>query len=700
MICVYDIGNDRYESNGNAILHPIDGTMKQVAGGNYEITMVHPIDPEGKWEHLVPGAILKVPVPEEEIENAFAGYEADVYRTLDKTVMREGPTEPTAITYTPWYAGGPWQVGSKVTVSHAYHKNWKCTYYDPESGGIMVTPQNSSWWTAIPDMTSGAAVLVTLAKGTELYLVEVVDSTWYKMSTYYGIVGYVKRSDVVFVRHLSPSETKPRIITTQLFRIGKPTVNSKERTVTVNAKHVSYDLNGILIQNVKISQASPAMALGKIAEDFMIPYAGTIATNLTTDENGTYTGEIKGKNGTFALLDPDQGIVSKFDAAYKRDNWDLFVMKKTEVDRGFRIKYRKNMLGVSWSRDADNLVTRVVPVAKTEKGDDLYLPEKWIDSSRINDYPVIKMERLSVKGQVGKDKGLGDDSTWSEADLLNEMRTKARERFSVDKADEIAEEITVDFELLGETDEYKQLKGLEKALLYDKVTVENDEIGLEVKLYVSELEWDFIRQKIKALKLVNVNSYAGKNTTTGYQVQAKSIGSGKLSDDVAEGILEQVSGMIPQYADPDAKRPASNVVDNLTSTSTTDALSANQGRVLNESKAEIAEGTWNPTFGRDTATNISARWIRIGTALLITAKWTNTHGSGASFIDGQSLPTVSGYSQIFGFHGTWRSNTTDVAGECGQYAEGQSYRFSKGGVAVGLPDEQISFIAICFLQKQ
>jgi len=545
MISVFDIGNENYESNGNVILQPIEGTIKQVAGGNYDLTMTHQIDPQGKWKHLVPGAILKIPVPEEKIENAYSGYEADVYKTLDKTVMREEPVEPQTITYPTWPNTTMPSSGSQVGAKTSYGgRNYKCIYWDPSSRGAGVPPPEISWWVQIPRQTSGAAVVASLSKGTELYLVETVDSTWYKMSTYYGLVGYVKRSDVTFVRHLSPSETKPRVITTQLFRIGKSTVDTKNRTVTVNAKHVSYDLNGVLIQNVKISQASPAMALGKIIDDFMIPYAGTIATNLTTEDDGTYTGEIKGKNGTFALLDPDQGIVSKFDAAYRRDNWDIFVMKKTETDRGFQIRYSKNMLGVNWSRDEDGLVTRIVPVAKNEKGDDLYLPAKWVDSIRINDYPVIKMERLTVKGQVGKDKGLGDDSTWTEMDLLAEMRTKAQERFTVDKVDQILEEITVDFEILGDTEEYMAMKGLEKALLYDTVSVINEEIGLDVKLFVSELEWDFIRQKIKALKLTNINRYAGKATTTGYQVQAKSIGSGKLSDDVTEEIMDEVWGII------------------------------------------------------------------------------------------------------------------------------------------------------------
>ena len=644
MICVFDKDNTNFEGNGNAILIPTEAKAKMVAGGNYDMTMKHPIDPEGKWKHLLPDAIIRIPVPEEEIENAFSGYDADVYKTTTEAALREATNEPTAITYQTWRAGGDYQKGSKVTVPGWNHKNYQCTYYDPTSGQVMVPPYNSSWWKPIADKTAGAAVLVTLPAGTDLYFVEDVDATWYKMSTYYGVIGYIKKTDVTYDRHLTPSETQPRIIREQLMRITNATIDTKNRTVSVTAQHVSYDLGGILVREAAIIQASPAMALGRITEGFMIDYEGTIATNLTSDDNGTYTDTIKGKNGIYCLLDPDKGIVSQFNAAYKRDNWDIFIMKKVETDQGFRLKYRKNLLGVNWAQKRDGLVTRVVPVAKDEGGADLYLPETWIDSPLINNYPRIRMERLTVKGQIGKDKGLGDDSVWTETDLYAEMRTKAEERFTVDKADLITQEVTVDFEMIGDTEEYQELKGLEKVLLYDTVTVEDETVGLSMQLTVTEMEWDAIRKKVTALKLSNVNNRAGKNVT-GYNVQAKSIGSDKLTDDVAGEILNDVRGMIPDYADPDAKRDSRTqnsrtddgyvpkgennnnkvwktddngnpawreeshvtVVDNLTSTSTKDALSANQGRILNSKITEIKTATI------ESITTLSSGWAKPST---------------------------------------------------------------------------------------
>ena len=585
MICVYDAGNTAFEGNGNAVLTPLDAKVKMVAGGNYDMQLTCPIDPEGKWAHLVPEAVIRVPVPEEEIENAFAGYDADVYKvTGGNGELRETALAPTTISYPNWpssTAGTTQAVGAK---SSYQGKNWECTYWDPTSRGAMTEPPYSSWYKEIQRTTPGAPVLVTLPAGTDLYFVEDYNDSWYKMSTYYGIVGYIEKSKVVYDRHLTPSETKPRIITTQLLRITNASVDTKSRTVSVTAQHVSYDLNGIIVKDVTLNQASPAMAIGRIVEGLMIDYPGTIATNLTSEDNGTYSETIKGKTGIYCLLDPDKGIVSKFDAAYKRDNWDLFVMERTETDRGFRLKYRKNMLGVNWTRTKPT-ATRIVPVAKDEGGADLYLPEQWVDSPLINNYPVIRMERLTVKGQIGKDKGTGDGSTWDASDLYDEMRAKAEERFTIDRADRVIHDVTVDFEMLGSTEEYAELKNLESVLLYDTVNVEDEEIGLSTQLTVTELEWDPIKEKVVALKLSNGNEKGGKNVT-GYNVQAKSIGSDKLADEVTDTIIQAAVDIMPEYADPDAERPSSDisVIDSLTSTSTTDALSANQGRVLNGKK--------------------------------------------------------------------------------------------------------------------
>ena len=533
MISVFDKTNTAFDGNGDAVLMPTKCSHRQVAAGKYDLTLEHLIDKTGKWMHLVPEAIIKAPVPEETIENAFSGLEADVYKTTSAAALRSGPSEPTAITYSAWVAGTSYAVGSKVTSNgQNYQLNAEL------SGGELYTnPAASGKWAKIANRTDGSPLIVNLKSGTQIYYVSGPTDGWYKMSTTYGLEGYIKADQVEYYTHLTPEQTQPRVIKTQLFRIVSVAVDSKNNSVTVTAEHVSYDLSGVLVEDANIQKKNPAQALAWIESAFMMDYRGTIATNMTSDDDGTYSGEIKGKNGTYALLDPDKGVVSEFDAMFRRDNWDVFVLRKDNVNRGFQLRYGKNMLGVNWKIQRPT-ATRIVPVAKAEDGSDLYLDlngNKWVDSTHIGDYPVIRMERLKVDGQVGKDDGTETDTKWTEETLRAHMQEKAEERFSVDKADLTVHDITIDFEMLGDTEEYKALKSLEQVLLYDTVVAINEQIQMSVTVEVSEIEYDCIREKITALKLTNVNAYNGRNVT-GFNVFNNSITPDKLTDDTAEGI--------------------------------------------------------------------------------------------------------------------------------------------------------------------
>ena len=532
MINIFDRNNNSLAGNGNAVLTPIQCSHRQAAAGKYDLTIVHPLDPTGKWKHIVEEAVIRAPVPEETIETAYSGMDVDVYKTNTDTALRSGMSEPSRITYTAWAAGTTYNVGDKVTYSN---KNYKCTVQHIAT--VVSTPESRpNWWTRIADYSSGAPVIVNLKSGTELYFIEDEGSGWYKMSTAYGMEGYIKSSNLTYDRHLSPTETQPRTITTQLFRIKTVSVDTRAGNVTATAEHVSYDLNGVLIKDANISKRNPAMTLALIEQQFMIDYEGMIATDMTSDSDGEYTGEIKGKSGTYAILDPDKGVVSTFGAMYRRDNWDLFVLRKVNTDRGFELRYRKNILGANWSRKSDSLVTRVVPIAKAEDGSDLYLDgTEWVDSPLINNYPKVRMEWLRVNGQVGKDDGTETGTTWTETTLRAEMAAKAAERFSVDNVDKIIHEITVDFEMLGDTEEYRALRKLENVLMYDTVKAINEEIGLSVTAEVVEIEYDCIRGKVTGLKLSNVNAYGGKNVS-GFNVLNNSITGDKLTDEAGEAI--------------------------------------------------------------------------------------------------------------------------------------------------------------------
>lgn len=576
MIRVYLPENSEYEKNGDAVLTPDSCTVTEKGGAAWELSLSHPLDPDGKWEYLQCERLIKAPVPPEVIKNAFSGIEADVYTTDTDAPLRDGQSEPQPISYMDWTYLGTYSPGDRVTVYG--QGNFQCiSDVNENTPYFMHPPENEPGaWKRIASMTAGSPVLVTLVSGTEVFFLENAGNGWYKVMTVDGITGYIKSSQLTYTRHQDAEQLPDKVITEQLFRIYEVSIDNSAKRVNVNARQASYDLAGNLIGSCVIAQASPAMAIMLIRNALMIPYAGKIATNMLSADFGTYSGDLSGKNGTYALLDPDKGMISKFRAQLKRDNWDIYILKNDAPDSGVRIRYGNNMKGVVWRQNTAERINRVVPVAKTEAGTDLYLPEVWIDSPNFANDRVIRMQRLKVDGQIGKDDGTETNTKWTEETLLQKMRTAAEERFSVDHADSRISEVSVDFVLLGDTEEFRQYRGMQQLSMYDLITVEEPNIGLEEQLQVSEIEWDAIRCRINKIKCGNLYDYGGKNVS-GYSIANNSIELEKLSQSAIDNIAGGAIGG-------GASGRAVSIANNLNTTAEGFVLDARQGKALNDSK--------------------------------------------------------------------------------------------------------------------
>ena len=58
MICVYPADCTDFSTNGNGTLAPLSAEVTETLNGEYELTLVHPIDEAGKWQRLVEGCIF------------------------------------------------------------------------------------------------------------------------------------------------------------------------------------------------------------------------------------------------------------------------------------------------------------------------------------------------------------------------------------------------------------------------------------------------------------------------------------------------------------------------------------------------------------------------------------------------------------------------------------------------------------------
>ena len=552
LINVYGVSDIDYDKNGAAILAAMTSEVREQAGGMYELTLTHPVDRMGIWSLLLPGNILKCSVPAQAIESAISGEDVDIYRVTESAgaSVYAKPSAPQRITYTAWDANSiitqhdtyyptmPYvSEGVKVTYTPTGQNYQAIVNIMNESAARAAPPDNSAAWKEIGNYTKGSAELTKLPQNEEFYLISVYSSSWLYIQTKKGIQGYIEAAKVEYVRTETTEEMSARQVATQLFRIYEVQADSARKTVSVKARHASYDLAGNLVTNCAVKSVEAAVALSRLRSSLLFDEECTLATNLT-EEDGLFTGDFSWKNPINALLDPDTGIVANLKGKLIRDNWDIFVNKNTSVDRGLRLSYGRNLTGVNWKRDTSNLINRVVPVAQKANGTELTLDEMWVDSPILDSYPVIRTEYLKISEKVGGEDP--DGNAWTEETLKDYMRQKAAERFSVDNVDKPLVELDVQFLLLGDSDEYRQYRKLERLSLYDTVLVEDPTLNLSLSLQLSEYRWDPARERFTGIKLGSVFEQRGR-IINGYNLVDGSIRYNKLSPDTIAAIKEAVT---------------------------------------------------------------------------------------------------------------------------------------------------------------
>lgn len=541
-----------YTSNGTPLL-ATECTVKCAAGRLYELTLVHPLDSFGKWKSIVNNAIIKATVPGGYVEATRHGMDAVIWKTTRATSMYSKPSAPTVINYARWQANAGYNPGAKVTDpdSSGQLANWQAgPTFDHYSYTHNNAPPRSGRapWNKIARYTTGSSVVAKLPNNTEFYFVADYNSGWIKAQTYDGQDGYVQKANSQFVRTEASTEIPPRNITQQLFRVYEINVDANAQTITAKARHVSYDYNFNLLQSCKITNQSASNALALIRGAAVTPIDATFATNLT-DDDGTYTGDLSWKNPLFSLLDPDAGIVPTFRAKIMRDNWDVFVLRNDEINRGYRLSYGKNITGITWKRNLNGLVTRVVPVAQKADGTPLLLPEIYVDSPIAEIYSEYHIQYLKIDAKVGGSDGEG--GTWTEAALQTHMRALANNRFLVDHADSEISEVDIDFVELdkifgngaympghfgvGFRDGYPPI------YIYDTVSIDYGPIGLDYKMQMSEYEYDSLRERYLKIKLGNIYDYEA-STVTGYSLASSCIGINKISQSAIDNIIQQAGG--------------------------------------------------------------------------------------------------------------------------------------------------------------
>ena len=306
MICVYPADCKDFSNNGLGIVLPQSCTVTETLNGEWELTLIHPIDVDGKWTRLTEGCILRAPVPAAmtpQVSLVTQQYQTTVYDILIYKVSTQ--RDPLRL------RSGP---GTDYRILGKYAK---------ETEIIVLDKSNSGWYE------------VTCPDGKHGYM-----SSEYL--TYVRTDTGLNQSNVGFHNQTIQS----RQLRDQPFRIYR--VVPELDKVTVYARHVFYDLLDNMIKSLKPSpDAVGASVVQSLSASCLSAHGFTFYSDLTSSAEDV---EWDNKNPVEAMLG-EGSLVEKYGAELARDWFDVFLVQRVGHDSDVQIRERKNLTGISYDVD-------------------------------------------------------------------------------------------------------------------------------------------------------------------------------------------------------------------------------------------------------------------------------------------------------------------------------------------------------------
>lgn len=262
----------------------------------------------------------------------------------------------------------------------------------------------------------------------------------------------------------------------QIYRISAPL----EGLVTINAWHISYALNTIIVEPFVASSCTAAIAGVKTHSMNTNPFT------FWTDKSVVADFDMNVPSSARAILGGTSGSI--LDVYGKGEyEFDMFTVKlyiNRGQNRGVSIRYGKNLAKLDQTLDASNISNAVVPY--------------W-----VSDETVVFSDEIIVKsGQTAENpRPLDLSQDFTDEPTVAEIKAKAQTIVDASEDYTLKENVKVDFVALWQTEEYKNYAALERVFLCDTVNIFYEKLGVNVTAKVIKVVYDTLRERYASIEL-------------------------------------------------------------------------------------------------------------------------------------------------------------------------------------------------------
>lgn len=274
--------------------------------------------------------------------------------------------------------------------------------------------------------------------------------------------------------------------------------------VTFYARHISYDLSGVPVNPCGAGSAPAALVALETNAATSSPFS------YWTDKNTEADFFVAVPSSTRAILGGVQGsILDVYGGEYEFDLFTVKLYNQRGRDNGVVVRYGKNLTDLTQESDSSSLSTGIYPYWTDSEGGNLVVCDPPIISAP-GSYDFTRVTPVDFSAD------------FDEPPTPEQLKARADTYVADNKVGVPKVSLSVSFAALDQTDEYADLRLLEKVDLCDTVTVQYAALGVDAEAKIIKITTDVLLERYKKIEIGDARgSLSDTIANQGQQIQEK-----------------------------------------------------------------------------------------------------------------------------------------------------------------------------------